>query len=126
MRTIAIVVALFGVIVFSKFYLAGPSASDGQQVISKFVGEHSTGSMHLANFKQTGGKEYMLSGVRVYVMNFEGTLECTSGSEGSTVEFAFDHLHGNTNAPMHVGESRVVRGSIQFEKTAYAWVGQPM
>lgn len=129
MRTIAVVVALFGVIVFSKFYLAGPSASDGQQVIAKFVNEHSTGNMRLANFKQTGGKEYMLSGVRVYVMNFEGTVQCTNAEasgQGSTVEFAFDRLHGNVVSPLRAGESRVVKGSIQFEKTAYAWVGQPM
>ncbi len=127
MRTIAIVVALLGVIVFSKMYLAGPSATDGQQVVAKMIHDRSLGNMKLADFKATGGKEYILSGVRVYVMTFEGSVECTSASsEGSTVQFAFDRREGAEVSPMHAGEHRVVKGAIQFEKTSYAWVGQPM
>jgi len=127
MRTIAIVVALIGVIVFSKLYLAGPSASDGEQVVAKMIHDNSLGNMKLADFKATGGKEYILSGVRVYVMTFEGSVECTnSSSEGTNVQFAFDRRGAAEVSPMHAGERRVVRGAIQFEKTSYAWVGQPM
>jgi hypothetical protein len=127
MRTIAIVVALMGVILFSKLYLAGPSATDGQQVVAKMIHDNSLGNMKLADFKATGGKEYILSGVRVYVMTFEGSVECTnSSSAGSTVQFAFDRREGADATPMHAGEHRQVKGAIQFEKTSYAWVGQPM
>jgi hypothetical protein len=127
MRTIAIVVALIGVVVFSKLYLAGPSAADGQQVVAKLVQDNSLGNMKLSDFRQTGGREYILSGVRVYVMTFEGSVECThSPAEGTTVQFAFDRREGTGAASMHSGERRSVRGAIQFEKTSYAWVGQPM
>ena len=127
MRTIAIVVALVGVIAFSKMYLAAPSSSDGQQVVAKLVSDNSLGNMKLSDFRQTGGKEYMLSGVRVYVMTFEGSVECTSAPEsGSKVQFAFDRREGVEVSPMHAGDHRRVRGAIQFEKTSYAWVGQAM
>jgi len=127
MRTIAIVVALVGVIAFSKIYLAAPSARDGQQVVAKLVHDNSLGNMKLADFRQTGGREYMLSGVRVYVMTFEGSVECTSAPEtGANVEFAFDRREGVGVSPMHTGDHRTVRGAIQFEKTSYAWVGQAM
>jgi hypothetical protein len=127
MRTIAIVVALFGVILFSKLYLAEPSASDGQQVVAKLVHDDSQGTMRLSNFRQTGGKEYILSGVRVYMMTFEGSVECTgSPDQVTSVEFAFDRREGRAVSPMHAGDHRMVKGAIQFEKTSYAWVGQPM
>jgi len=127
MRTIAIVVALIGVIGFSKMYLAGPSASDGQQVVAKLIHDNSQGNMKLSEFRQTGGKEYILSGVRVYVMTFEGSVECTNSSgQGTNVQFAFDRREGTQVSPMQAGEHRVVKGAIQFEKSAYAWVGQPM
>jgi len=127
MRTIAIVVALVGVIVFSKLYLAGPSASDGQQVVAKLVHDNSLGNIKLSDFRQTGGREYILSGVRVYVMTFEGSVECTnSPSEGTSVQFAFDRREGTQPSAMRAGEHRIVKGAIQFEKTSYAWVGQPM
>jgi len=127
MRTIAIVVALVGVIAFSKIYLAAPSASDGQQVVAKLVHDNSLGNMKLADFRPTGGKEYMLSGVRVYVMTFEGSVECTSAPvQGSDVSFAFDRREGVGVSPMHSGDRRHVKGAIQFEKTTYAWVGQAM
>ncbi len=127
MRTIAIVVALLSVVVFSKLYLAGPSASDGQQVVAKLVHDNSLGNMKLSDFKQTGGKEYILSGVRVYVMNFEGSVECTgSSTEGTNVVFAFDRRGGTQVSAMRAGDHRTVKGAIQFEKTSYAWVGQPM
>jgi hypothetical protein len=127
MRTIAIVVALFGVIVFSKLYLADPSASDGQQVVAKLVHDHSQGNMKLSAFRQTGGKEYILSGVRVYMMSFEGSVECVSSpDQGTNVEFAFDRREGIRVSTMRAGDHRIVKGAIQFEKTSYAWVGQPM
>jgi len=127
MRTIAIVVALIGVIAFSKIYLAAPSAGDGQQVVAKAVHDNSLGNMKLSDFRQTGGREYMLSGVRVYVMTFEGSVECTAApASGSSVEFAFDRRAGVEVSPMHAGDHRTVRGAIQFEKTSYAWVGQAM
>jgi hypothetical protein len=127
MRTIAIVVALLSVLVFSKLYLAGPSASDGQQVVAKLVHDNSLGNMKLSDFKQTGGKEYILSGVRVYVMTFEGSVECTGSSrEGTNVAFAFDRREGAQVSAMRAGDRRTVKGAIQFEKTSYAWVGQPM
>jgi hypothetical protein len=127
MRTIAIVVALIGVIVFSKLYLAGPSAYDGQQVVAKLVHDNSQGNMKLSDFRQTGGREYILSGVRVYVMTFEGSVECTNApDQGTNVQFAFDRRVGTEVSPMRSGERRIVRGAIQFEKTSYAWVGQPM
>lgn len=127
MRTIAIVVALIGVIVFSKIYLAGPSATDGRQVVAKLIHENSLGSMKLADFRETGGKEYILSGVRVYVMTFEGSVECTNAPEqGTNVGFAFDRRQGSQVPSMRAGDTRQVRGAIQFEKTPYAWVGQPM
>jgi hypothetical protein len=127
MRTIAIVVALFGVIVFSKLYLADPSASDGQQVVAKLVQDNSEGNMKLTGFRQTGGKEYVLSGVRVYIMTFEGSVECVhSPDQGTKVVFAFDRREGSGVSPMRTGDHRTVKGAIQFEKTSYAWVGQPM
>jgi len=127
MRTIAIVVALVGVIAFSKIYLAAPTASDGQQVVSKLIHDNSLGNMKLADFRQTGGREYMLSGVRVYVMTFEGSVECTSAPEsGSNVTFAFDRREGVEASAMHAGDHRTVMGAIQFAKTSYAWVGQAM
>jgi len=127
MRTIAIVVALVGVVAFSKIYLAAPTASDGQQVVAKLVHDNSLGNMKLSGFRQTGGREYMLSGVRVYVMTFEGSVECTSAPEsGASVEFAFDRRGGVEASPMHAGDHRTVHGAIQFEKTSYAWVGQAM
>ena len=127
MRTIAIVVALFGVIVFSKLYLAEPSAPDGEKVGAKLVQDDSQGNMKLAGFRQTGGKEYILSGVRVYLMTFEGTVECVRApEEGMKVVFAFDRREGTGVSPMRTGDRRTVKGAIQFEKTSYAWVGQPM
>ena len=127
MRTIAIVVALFGVIVFSKLYLAEPSASDGEKVVAKLVQDNSQGNMKLAGFRQTGGKEYILSGVRVYLMTFEGSVECVSSSDQAmNVVFAFDRREGTRVSPMHAGDHRTVKGAVQFEKTSYAWVGQPM
>jgi len=127
MRTIAIVVALAGVIAFSKIYLAAPTTSDGQQVVAKLVHDNSLGNMKLSDFRQTGGKEYMLSGVRVYVMTFEGSVECTSAPEsGSSVAFAFDRREGVEASAMRAGDHRTVKGAIQFEKTSYAWVGQAM
>ena len=127
MRTIAIVVALFGVVVFSKLYLAEPSSSDGQQVVAKLVHDNSQGNIKLSDFRQTGGKEYILSGVRVYMMTFEGSLECTSSpGQGTNVVFAFDRREGTGVSPMHTGDHRIVKGAIQFEKTSYGWVGQPM
>jgi hypothetical protein len=127
MRTIAIIVALIGVVVFSKLYLAGPTASDGQQVVAKHITDDSRGNLKLSDFRETGGREYILSGVRVYVMTFEGSVECTSqSSEGTQVEFAFDRRQGTQVASLRAGEHRIVRGAIQFEKTSYAWVGQPM
>jgi hypothetical protein len=127
MRTIAIVVALIGVVVFSKIYLAGPSATDGRQVVAKLIQENSLGNMKLSDFRQTGGKEYILSGVRVYVMTFEGSVECTNAPEqGTNIEFAFDRREGTQVPSMRTGDRRTVRGAIQFEKTPYAWVGQPM
>ena len=127
MRTIAIIVALIGVVVFSKLYLAGPTASDGQQVVAKLISDNSRGNMKLSDFKETGGREYILSGVRVYVMTFEGSVECTSQSpEGTQVEFAFDRRQGTQVSSLRAGEHRTVKGAIQFEKTSYAWVGQPM
>jgi hypothetical protein len=127
MRTIAIVVALFGVIVFSKLYLAEPSASDGEKVVAKLVQDNSQGNMKLTGFRQTGGKEYNLSGVRVYLMTFEGSVECVSSpDQGMNVVFAFDRREGRGVSPMHAGDHRTVKGAVQFEKTSYAWVGQPM
>ena len=127
MRTIAIVVALFGVVAFSKLYLAEPSASDGQKVLAKLVHDHSQGNMRLSDFRQTGGKEYILSGVRVYMMTFEGSVECISSpDQGTNVVFAFDRREGTGVSPMRAGDHRTVKGAIQFEKTSYAWVGQPM
>jgi hypothetical protein len=127
MRTIAIVVALFGVILFSKLYLAEPSTADGQQVVAKLVHDNSLGSMKLSDFRQTGGKEYILSGVRVYIMTFEGSVECMNSPEQATnVVFAFDRREGTKVSPMRAGDRRIVKGAIQFEKTSYAWVGQPM
>jgi hypothetical protein len=127
MRTIAIVVALLGVILFSKMYLAGPSSSDGQQVIAKLVHDNSQGNMKLSDFRQTGGREYILSGVRVYMMTFEGSVECVSSpDQGMNVVFAFDRREGTQVSAMRAGEHRIVKGAIQFEKTSYAWVGQPM
>ena len=127
MRTIAVVVALIGVIVFSKLYLAGPTASDGQLVVAKLVHDNSLGNMKLSDFRLTGGREYILSGVRVYVMTFEGTVECTNSTDqGTNVVFAFDRREGTRSSAMHAGDRRPVRGAIQFEKTSYAWVGQPM
>ncbi len=127
MRTIAIIVALFGVILFSKLYLAGPSASDGQQAVAKLVQDNSQGNLKLTGFRQTGGKEYILSGVRVYMMTFEGSVECVnSPDEGTNVVFAFDRREGTGVSPMRTGDHRMVKGAIQFEKTSYAWVGQPM
>lgn len=127
MRTIAIVVALFGVIVISKLYLAEPSASDGRLAVAKLVHDNSQGNMKLSEFRQTGGKEYILSGVRVYMMTFEGSVECTSAPEqGTNVVFAFDRREGTRVSPMRAGDRRVVKGAIQFEKSSYAWVGQPM
>lgn len=127
MRTIAIVVALFGVIVFSKLYLAEPSAPDGEKVVAKLVQDNSQGNMKLTGFRQTGGKEYILSGVRVYLMTFEGSVECVSSpDQGMNVVFAFDRREGTSVSPMHAGDHRTVKGAVQFEKTSYAWVGQPM
>jgi hypothetical protein len=127
MRTIAIVVALVGVIVFSKVYLAGPSATDGRQVVAQAIHDNSMGSMRLSDFRQTGGREYLLSGVRVYVMTFEGSVECTnSQQDGASVQFAFDRREGTQVAAMHAGDHRMVKGAVQFEKASYAWVGQMM
>ncbi len=127
MKIIAIVVALFGVIIFSKLYLAEPSASDGQQLVAKLVHDTSRGDMKLSDFRQTGGKAYTLSGVRMYIMTFEGSVECVSSpDQGTNVVFAFDRREGTQVSAMRAGDHRIVKGAIQFEKSSYAWVGQPM
>jgi hypothetical protein len=127
MRTITIVVALIGMITFSKMYLSGPSATDGERVVAKLVHDDSMGDLKLTDFKATGGREYILSGVRVYVMTFEAAVECTNApASGSNVEFCFDRRQGTQPVAMHAGDHRTVKGAIQFEKTSYAWVGQPM
>jgi len=63
MRTIAIVVALFGVIVFSKLYLAEPSASDGRRS-SRSSYRTIRREYETHGFQTDRGKEYILSGVR--------------------------------------------------------------
>ena len=129
MRIVAVVVALFGMVAFSKLYLAAPSASDGEKVIAKFVHDRSSGNITLSQFKQTGGKEYMLSGTRIFVMTFEAAIDCNGNDpmpEAARIEFIAYRARSLVSQPLHSGERRVVRGAIQFEKTSYAWVGQPM
>ncbi|MEW6511017.1 MAG: hypothetical protein AB1428_08680 [Bacteroidota bacterium] len=129
MKAIGIIVAFFGVVAFTKFYLAPPTSGDGRQVITNYVRQCSEGNMRLADFHQTAGREYILGGVRIYVMAFEGTVECTTddpAKDGLQVEFAFDRTNNDQVPAMRAGERRIVRGAIQFEKTTYAWVGQPM
>ena len=129
MKSIGIVVALISVFAFSKLYLVPPSTSEGREVVSEYVQMHSGGNLQLADFRRTGGQEYMLGGVRIYVMTFEGTIQCTGNApseESPAIEFVFDRTNSAGANPYHGGESRNVRGAIQFEKTSYAWVGQPM
>ena len=129
MKTTGIIVALLGVIAFSKFTLVPPTGYEGRVVVAKYVQAHSAGSLQLADFKRTGGQEYSLGGVRIYVMTFEATIQCAEkdpSAEIPAIQFVFDRTSSDEPAPLHSGESRTVRGAIQFEKTSYAWVGQPM
>jgi hypothetical protein len=129
MKSIGIVVALISVFAFSKFYLVPPSSAEGREVVSEYVQAHSGGNLQLADFRRTGGQEYMLGGARIYVMTFEGTIRCAGSDpseESPAIEFVFDRTNNAGPLPYHSGESRTVRGAIQFEKTSYAWVGQPM
>jgi hypothetical protein len=129
MKSIGIVVMLIGVLAFSKFYLVPPTTSEGREVVAQYVRAHSDGNLQLADFKRTGGREYMLGGVRIYVMTFEGTIQGVGDDpEAQTpgIEFVFDRTSSAGPAPLHAGESRTVKGAIQFEKASYAWVGQPM
>jgi len=129
MKSIGIVVMLVSVVAFSKFYLVPPSASDGRDVVADYVRAHSDGNLQLADFKRTGGQEYVLGSVRVYVMTFEGTIRGAASdpaTEVPAIEFVFDRTSNAGPGMLHAGESRTVKGAIQFEKTSYAWVGQPM
>lgn len=129
MKSIGIIVSLIGVVAFSKFYLVPPTASEGREVVAQYVRAHSEGNLQLADFKRTGGREYMLGSVRIYVMTFEGTIQGV-GTDPSTetpaIQFVFDRTSNAGPALLHAGESRTVKGAIQFEKASYAWVGQPM
>jgi len=127
MRTIAIVVALFGVIVFSKLYLAEPSASDGEKVVAKLVQDNSQGNMKLTGFRQTGGKEYILSGVRVIPDDVRGVGRMRQFSGPGDECRVCIRPPGRNKCVSHAcGDHRTVKGAVQFEKTSYAWVGQPM
>jgi hypothetical protein len=118
------IIALFGTLGCSF----RPSVADGQNAIADKIKKESQGRIDLVDFKMTDGQGRELSGVKIYRLEYDVTIEFTA----DCVWLHLDDMRGlsfrtDIVTPASRGEvvrrldRRKISGSMNFERTEKGW-----
>lgn len=104
-----------------------PSAADGEKFIREKIHNESEGRIRLISFNKTNGQNREVSGVRVYSLEYESTLEFIEECGWLTGEVldrsfkSFQTGKARRGLPMERGQRQSIFGAIVFEMTEKGW-----